>query len=187
VGGTNLKIDATLGVVTSETVWYWAAGDGTGGGISGHFNRPAWQTGPGVIAGTMRLVPDVAAVGDWATGAWVVLNGAREGGGIGGTSWSAPIGTGSAARINQARANFGQPPLGVLGPHIYPLIGTPCFRDITSGTKRLQFATPGYDMCAGVGTPQVAALIKALTPLGRLYPGGVDAAQHAILCYLDGK
>ncbi|MGA2053630.1 MAG: protease pro-enzyme activation domain-containing protein, partial [Opitutales bacterium] len=56
VGGTSLTVDQTTGNVTSETAW-----SGSGGGISFFFPRPAWQTGPGVPAGTTRLVPDVAS------------------------------------------------------------------------------------------------------------------------------
>jgi len=52
---------------------------------------------------------------------------------------ASPIWAGLCALINQARANAGQTPLGLLGPSIYPLLGTANYatdiRDITSGNN----------------------------------------------------
>ena len=42
VGGTTLTLNGTNAIV-SETGW-----SESGGGISGYFSRPAWQTGAGV-------------------------------------------------------------------------------------------------------------------------------------------
>ncbi len=162
VGGTALTLNPD-GTVASETAWGSVASSGasgaSGGGISIIFNRPAWQTGAGVPAGTMRLVPDVAAVGDPSTGGLIVLNGRNAT--IGGTSLATPIWAAWCALINQARANAGKSPLGALNPRLYPLAGTAAFRDITSGGNTLFQAGPGYDLCTGIGVPNVYALMQA--------------------------
>ena len=162
VGGTTLTLDA-IGNVASETAWGSLANAGTsgstGGGVSVIFNRPAWQTASGVPAGTMRLVPDVAAVADPATGGLIVYSGRV--GQLGGTSLSSPIWAAWCALINQARAGLQKPPLGALNPRIYPLAGTAAFRDVTSGGNSVFRAGAGYDMCTGIGVPNVAALMQA--------------------------
>lgn len=165
VGSTNLQLDPSSGAETSETGWSLTStpNAATGGGISSFFTRPDWQTGPGLDSGTMREVPDVSVVGDPNTGCYIVYNG--SGATVyGGTSVSAPIWTGFATLINQARADAGLPPLGLLGPKIYPLIGTSDLRDITSGNNGLYNAGPGYDLVSGVGTPDMATLVTALAP-----------------------
>jgi kumamolisin len=156
VGGTSLKLAANGGVA-SEVGWV-----GSGGGTSIFFDRPAWQKGNGVPDGDKRLVPDVCLAADPDEGAFLVLNGQVQQ--IGGTSWSAPMWAGFCALINEARANAQQPPLPFLNPLIYPLNGTSCFRDITSGTNGAFGAGPGYDMVTGLGSPNVKELIRALAP-----------------------
>jgi kumamolisin len=171
--------------VASETGW--AAG---GGGKSIFFPRPSWQTGvndtastaaangdttagaaatstatasstaTGAAATPMRLVPDVSCTADPSDGANLVLNGKSIV--IGGTSWAAPVWAGFCALINEARGNAGKPFLPFLNPLMYPLQGTPAFRDITAGTNGAYSAGTGYDMVTGIGVPNVAALISAL-------------------------
>jgi kumamolisin len=167
VGGTSLTLSSMSGIVTSETVW-----NGSGGGISSFVARPFWQTGVGVPSGSTRLVPDVASAADPETGGLVILNGEQTQ--FGGTSWSAPVWAGFCAMINQARANAGLPPAGLLGPKIYPLLPTTAFRDITSGNNGAYSATVGYDLCTGIGVPNIAILAQALagqpvaTPYGQI-------------------
>ncbi len=159
VGGTTLEVDSSTGNVTSESAW--ANG---GGGISIYFNRPSWQTGTGVPSGTTRLVPDVASVADPNTGGFLILGGSEYI--VGGTSWSAPTWAGFGALINQARANDGMGSLGSLGPRIYPLLGSANFRDITTGSNGsggVYNAGVGYDLCTGIGVPDVAVLLPALS------------------------
>jgi hypothetical protein len=170
VGATTLMLDASSGAETSETAWslnqYSKGLAASGGGISLYFSRPDWQTGTGVPGGTMRLVPDVAVVGDPSTGAYIVNVGlgSNDPGGHtwGGTSISTPIWSGFGALLNQARASSGLPPLGLLGPKIYPLIGTTSLRDMTSGNNGYYTATAGYDMVTGVGAPNIPALVQAI-------------------------
>lgn len=166
VGGTSLFLNTSTGIRSSEIAW-----DGSGGGLSIHFNRPTWQTGTGVPAGTKRAVPDVCLAADPETGAYVYLNGQIET--IGGTSWSAPVWAGFCALVNQGRANAvpAKPPLGLMNPSLYPLIGTNNFYDITSGTNSHTSSganagkyscTTGYDLVTGVGAPNMANLFATL-------------------------
>jgi kumamolisin len=159
VGGTTLNVDSSTGDVTSESAWF----DG-GGGISIYFNRPSWQTGTGVPSGSTRLVPDVACAADPNTGGFLILGGSEYI--VGGTSWSAPTWAGFGAVINQARANAGLASLGLLGPRIYPLLGSTDFRDITTGSNGsggVYDAGVGYDLCTGIGVPDVAILLPTLS------------------------
>jgi kumamolisin len=165
VGGTSLMLN-TDGSVKSETVWNNFSG-APGGGTSIYFTRPSWQTGTGMPSGTMRTVPDVAAPADPNTGAVLIFNGGQTF--VGGTSWGSPTWAGYCALINQARANANLSSLGVLGPQIYPLIGTANFRDIVSGNNAtltsggLYTAGVGYDEASGIGVPLVQTLSQTLT------------------------
>ncbi len=162
VGGTTLHVGAS-GARSSETAW-----SGSGGGVSIHFAKPGWQTGSGVPAGTKRSVPDVALPADPYTGAYVYLSGSAQT--IGGTSWASPSWAGFCALINEARANAGKTGgIGLLNPSLYPLLGTGNFFDITTGSNAEGSkaagkypATAGYDEVTGLGTPDVAVLLKTL-------------------------
>jgi hypothetical protein len=153
VGGTTLSFD-TQGNVAAEVGW-----NESGGGVSAVFNRPAWQVGAGVPAGSMRCVPDVAATGDPNLGAQVVVSGKTII--VGGTSWSTPIWCAFCAMINQQRASAAQAPLGLLNPQIYPLNGSSAFRDIQQGTNGTYSAAAGYDLVTGIGVPDVTNLLAA--------------------------
>jgi kumamolisin len=154
VGGTSLRLNPA-GAVTAEAGWA-----GSGGGSSRFFNRPVWQTGAGVPHGTKRLVPDVCAAADPNTGAFLIFNNMPTQ--IGGTSWSAPVWAGLCALMNEARHNAGKPPLGFLNPPIYRCIGTPAFRDVTSGSNGAFHCNSGYDMVTGVGAPNIKELIARI-------------------------
>jgi kumamolisin len=178
VGGTSLTVDSVTGNVTSEVAW-----PDTGGGLSIYTNRPTWQMGTGVPGGTTRLVPDVASVADPNTGGFLILNGEEYI--FGGTSWGAPVWAGFGALIIQSRENAGLSSLGLLGPAIYPLLGSPGFRDITSGSNGAYSAGPGYDLCTGIGVPDVSLLLSALTPVAPAITGqpqnaSIDAGESAL-------
>ena len=157
VGGTTLVLAAN-GTVSHETGW-----SGSGGGKSKSISRPVWQVGSGATSGTKRLVPDVSLTADPADGVFLILNGKQFPGELGGTSWSAPVWAGFCALINEARSKAGKPALSFLNPQIYPLLGTACFRDITSGTNGAYDAGPGFDMVTGIGVPDLKALVAKLT------------------------
>jgi kumamolisin len=183
IGGTTVDFTGNW-VYKDEIVWNelsnTAAPSASGGGVSTAFPKPSWQTGGAVLAGqTMRCVPDVAAISDGnlsnvdgangSDGVLVFQNGTPEA--ASGTSLSAPVWAAVAALINQARAAAGLGPIGLLNPHLYPLAGSSAFHDVTSGTNGAYSAVQGYDLCTGLGSPDVVNLITALagvTPAQRL-------------------
>jgi len=178
VGGTDVGFEANW-TFTGETAWNDIARtkSATGGGVSGYFPKPAWQSGGTVLAGqSMRCVPDVAAisVGNLlnvnlpgfepytfdGVGVLIVDGGASDY--ASGTSLACPVWAAVAALVNQARSAAGRGPIGLLNPHLYPLAGTDEFNDITSGTNGAYAAGPGYNLCTGLGSPNVGNLIPAL-------------------------
>jgi kumamolisin len=180
VGGTNLTFSASWAPV-GEVAWSTISGNGagtggtsmaSGGGVSA-FPRPSWQFDGGLVLAAntgRRCVPDVAAISmatsmttnppNFAYTA-IVVNGSLTG--CYGTSLATPIWAGIVAIINQSRALNGLGPIGLLGPALYPLHGTNAFNDINSGTNGAYTAGPGFDLCTGLGTPNVANLAAALS------------------------
>ncbi len=167
VGGTSLTLNPANGQEFAETAW---SPDGTvdefgrigstGGGVSGFFQRPAFQTGASLPAGTMRLVPDVSLAADPRTGCYLVLNGGVNI--FGGTSWSSPTWAGLCALANEARAKAGLNPLGLVNTAFYPLLGTGSFRDILTGNNATYQAAAGFDLTTGIGAPHFSTLLRAL-------------------------
>jgi kumamolisin len=157
VGGTTYQSNYYTGGVSFEYGWSLS-----GGGTSGYFSRPSWQSGvAGMPSGNQRCVPDVASAADPNYGAVVILNGAQL---IrGGTSWSTPTWAGYCALINQARASASLAPIGAINSSLYALSGTASFTDITSGNNGYS-AGVGYDLVTGIGVPNVQNLVQALAP-----------------------
>ncbi len=126
VGGTSLILNSS-GDTSSETAW-----SQSGGGTSIYFARPAWQTGPGVPAGTTRAVPDVSSLRRPERGrlhhAQRIANRRRR------DELEQPD-LGGFLRLDQPGAGKGESSsAGLLGPKIYPLLGTPDFGDVTNGS-----------------------------------------------------
>jgi kumamolisin len=150
-GGTSLQ--ASNGSITSETVWNDGPNGGAGGGgVSGFFALPSYQEGLHVTStqgGTqplqMRGVPDVCGDADPQTGYDVRVDGSDTI--IGGTSAVAPLWAGLIARINAAKAS----PVGFINPALYTHPGA--LRDITQGNNGSFAASPGWDACTGLGSP----------------------------------
>jgi kumamolisin len=161
-GGTRLT--AVNGVISAEVVWNESsAGEGaTGGGVSSTYTLPPWQQGAGVPAGPAgaagRGVPDVAANADPMTGYQVLVDGQAQV--IGGTSAVAPLWAALLARCNQKLGRS----VGDVHAALYQL-GTPVFRDITSGNNGAYQAGPGWDACTGLGSPNGEALVAGLAAL----------------------
>jgi len=158
-GGTHLTL---AGSSRSETVWNsGASGGATGGGISDVFSLPAYQSSAGVPPSanpTKRVgrgVPDVAGDADPATGYQTRVDGSN--GVVGGTSAVAPLWAALTALGNQ---QFGKP-LGFLNPGLYA--NPTAFHDVTSGSNGAYSAKSGWDACTGLGTPDGAKIIAALT------------------------
>ena len=170
VGGTSLhvKSDGTYG---SEAVW-----EGSGGGISTQFTRPAYQKGTN-LTNSNRMVPDVSADADRNTGystyctvtasdctGWML---------VGGTSAAAPLWAGIATDINEYLISQVKPSLGSASGSLYALYNKDqpysAYHDVTTGNNHYYSATPGYDTASGIGTPDVWNLardVASLPPVG---------------------
>jgi kumamolisin len=155
-GGTSLKASASA--ISSETVWNDGTdGGASGGGISGFFAKPTWQSSLSAVdaqgnsvALTQRGVPDVAGNADPQTGYEVRVDGTASV--IGGTSAVAPLWAALLARANQLSGK----PAGFLNPQLYQ--NPKALRDITSGNNGDFAAASGWDACTGLGSPNGAAL-----------------------------
>lgn len=148
----------------------------TGGGASGVFTKPAYQTGPGVANDGMRDVPDVAfGAGIVFPGFFMVLdsgNSPQLGCCIGGTSLSSVAWAGIARLLaQQDAAGGGSGDLGNINPRLY-LLGQQLnsratgFRDVTTGGNGFNGVAPftahkGFDQVTGWGTPDLAAFVPA--------------------------
>jgi len=164
VGGTTLSTDLA-GSWLSEQSWFDVPlSQGTGGGVSGLFERPEWQEHIDAQKGAgRRLTPDVAAVSDPNTGVKFVFGGQIHAGG--GTSLATPIWAGIAAVMNQYLLANGGTRLGDLNPLLYEAARgarRPGFRDIPLGANAVDRARSGYDLVTGLGTPNVANLVEDL-------------------------
>lgn len=159
-GGTSLQ--SANGVITSETVWNdGAQGGAGGGGFSNQFPLPAWQASANIKppSGGGRGVPDVAGDADPETGYTVLVDGEKLV--IGGTSAVAPLWSGLIALLNQSLGK----PLGFLQPTLYELSSkSGAFHDITTGSNGAFSARPGWDAATGLGSPDGANLLQALSP-----------------------
>jgi kumamolisin len=181
VGGTTVGFDNNFNGI-SETTWFQGSGSsasGSGGGTSAIFSRPSWQVGTGVPAGNQRCTPDVAVVSDGLfsnqqIGALIIMGGTVQG--AGGTSVATQVFGGLTALLNQSRAFIGQSSLGLLGPSIYPLIGTAAFNDITTGNNGAFNATVGYDLCTGIGSTNMTRLGGTL---GGVAPPSISAQPQS--------
>jgi subtilase family serine protease len=155
VGGTHLTLNSD-GTRATETVW-----SGAGSGCSAYVGKPSWQDQTGC---SRRMVADIAAVADPATGVAVF----DSYGSTGGASWYVFGGTSVAAPLVGAiYATYGVP----LGASGYPVQNAWVHRtdlfDVNSGTNGrctkggrnsapAYFCTgvAGYDGPTGNGTPK---------------------------------
>jgi kumamolisin len=170
-GGTRL--DATGTTISSEVVWNEGTNGGAGGGgVSEVFDLPSWQANanvplsinPGNHQG--RGVPDIAGDADPATGYQLFALGQPLV--IGGTSAVAPLIAGLVALMNESLGKA----VGYLNPLLYgPVAATAgTVHDITQGNNDIDGslggayqATVGWDPCTGLGSPDGAAVLAALT------------------------
>ncbi len=174
VGGTTLSADAD-GRWISEQAWFDVPlSQGTSGGVSNLFDRPAWQKGLELAKGRgKRLTPDVAAVADPDNGVEIVFGGRWMAGG--GTSMAAPIWAGLAAVMNQYLIRHAGRQLGDINPALYGIARgarLPAFRPIELGGNAVDLALPGYDLVTGLGSPRVDNLVQELLHQQRQQPWG---------------
>jgi len=178
VGGTSLLTVSPGGAWSSETVWNWGGGTGSGGGISTVYSIPSWQlpvsmsTNQG--SASFRNLPDVALTAD---NIYTIADNGQFSVSAG-TSAAAPLWAGYIALVNQQAANNGLPPVGYINPALYSLARgnsyPVLFHDITTGnniTNRSSgrfAAVRGFDLCTGWGTPTtplISALVSPGTPI----------------------
>jgi hypothetical protein len=175
VGATTLTTSGPGGSYVSEKVWNWGLDQGSyvgsSGGVSTTNKIPGYQAPVSMALNqgstTMRNVPDVALVGD---NVYVRYNNGSAAS-FGGTSCAAPLWAGVMALINQQLTGNGQNSVGFLNPPVYSIgLGATYnsnFHDVTNGdntwpsSPTKYYATNGYDLCTGWGTPTVN-LINAL-------------------------
>jgi kumamolisin len=149
-GGTTLRAAGNL--IHSESTWNdGSRGGSTGGGYSGHFERPAWQSS---IPNKLRGVPDIAGNADPYTGYVVIVDGQAQV--IGGTSAVAPLMSALVALIAKKKGK----PLGSLNALLYQNINS--FRDILLGNNGAFAAGAGWDATTGLGVPLGSALASIL-------------------------
>jgi kumamolisin len=129
-----------------ETVWNnnpgQSNGEGTGGGYSTLFARPAWQVASSDPAiRNMRMVPDIAANADPNTGYHIIYQGQDMV--VGGTSAVAPLYAGLFAAFGQK--------LGFINPTLWA--NPTLFRQPIPGNNGLYHQPPCPGPCTGLGTP----------------------------------
>lgn len=154
-GGTSLQ--ASGKAIAKEVVWNDGdpANGATGGGVSTFFALPAWQQGLDTTDAegsqnplANRGVPDIAADADPQTGYEVLVDGTSAV--YGGTSAVAPLWAGLIARINALTGRAA----GFVNAALY---GQPsALRDVTQGNNGAFAASPGWDACTGLGSPDGA-------------------------------
>jgi len=114
---------------------------------------------------TGRAYPDIAA----QASNFFVWAGFPEPG-VAGTSCASPTAAGVFSLLNDLRLQNKKPTLGFLNPFIYE--NAAAFNDITTGSNnggncgKGWPAKEGWDAATGVGTPDYAALAKAVLALG---------------------
>ena len=169
VGGTSLAVGAANNYLF-ETGWQtgnsrltsgaWAPTPpgsylyGSGGGTSRLFPQPAYQAGvvPDSMSRTyggapMRVVPDIAALGDPNTGMLIGQTQTFPDGTtryseyrIGGTSLASPLTAGLMALVQQQAGH----PLGFMNPTIYAHAGSAAYHDIVPPASPLGVVRANY-------------------------------------------
>ena len=152
-----------------ESVWDESYGAG-GGGASGVFGKPAFQSGPGVPSDGQRDVPDVAMIAS-PDHPGVFLGDDSGGSAVidccwGGTSLGAPLWSGISRLLSQANGSR----VGNINSKVYSLAASKGaaagLRNVTTGTNSYNgvsgfAAGSGYDQSSGLGTVDLATFVPA--------------------------
>jgi subtilase family serine protease len=191
VGGTELYMNGAGQSWQSEAVWgnygtqvNTGAGSGSAGGYFTAIPIPFYQREIEMTlnGGSTRFLnaPDVAMVADQIYTLFTrhLTNAPQESvqRTTAGTSCATPLWAAFTSLVNEQAQAQGKPTAGFLNPALYAIGQSPsytnCFHDITSGnttwskSPTAYFATVGYDLCTGWGSPTGANLINALVNLG---------------------
>ncbi|MGB9455452.1 MAG: protease pro-enzyme activation domain-containing protein [Bryobacteraceae bacterium] len=151
----------------------------SGGGVSAVYQKPSWQTGPGVPGDGARDVPDVSLAASNAHDPYLIVTEGQVGG-VGGTSAAAPSFAGMIAVLNQYLVQNGvqsKSGVGNINPKLYSMAAggkSGIFHDITTGDNIVpcEAGTPdcangsfgytagvGYDLVTGLGSVDAYNLI----------------------------
>lgn len=183
VSGTSLTYSGTG--PRSEVVW-----SDTGGGTSSYTPTPNYQSSnvPGMGTVAHRMVADVAFNGDPSTGQYlaIIQPGSTTVNWVsaGGTSLSTPQWAGIIAIANAERAMAAKSALGAPHAVLYGQIASvpgnyaSSFTDIAKGSDgscAICSAKAGYDAPSGLGTPNGASLLSALSGAGATPPAVTPA------------
>jgi subtilase family serine protease len=147
VGGTTVNTNR-YGVFESEFGWY-----DSGGGPSSFEKKPAWQVGV-ANTGVTRSIPDISANGDPNTGL-SVYGPVQSWWGPASYTWMAVGGTSAATASMAGMLNLAgstSSSTTALLKHIYSLVGSKDYRDITVGNNGFP-CLKDWDFVTGVGTP----------------------------------
>lgn len=141
----------------AEVVWGdgVATDYGTGGGFSVLFPKQAFQLK--APPGSGRMVPDIAANADPATGYLMFYGGDEYQ--VGGTSAVAPLYAGFFAAAGRK--------LGFITPTLWN--HPQAFTDITQGSNGDYSASTGPDPCTGLGVPHAGGVTGLFTNLGQTF------------------
>jgi len=172
VGGTTLTYTGTG--PRSEVAW-----SDTGGGVSAYTPTPSYQNSavPGMSTPPAhRAVADVSFNADPASGQYIVSiapgSTTQNWFSVGGTSMSTPQWAGLMAIANAQRLLANNAVLGAPHAILYGQIASTAanysaaFADVTKGsdgTCATCVAKAGYDTLTGLGTPNSASLLSALS------------------------
>jgi subtilase family serine protease len=171
VGGTQLALAQDGNRVQPDQVWNDGYGAG-GGGLSGIFQRPAFQNGVANVVTGHRGTPDIAMSSAVNGGCWVYESFEPSGAGweiFGGTSEATPMFAGIVALAGQVAHHR----LGNVNPALYSLGAQSQAKkstgivDVTAGNNSFGNVTgytagPGYDLASGWGTINAAVFVPAL-------------------------
>jgi kumamolisin len=185
VGGTNLELNSTNGII-SQIVWNDASlqpGAAGGGGVSRLFKRPSFQKG--TVSRNARLVPDVAMLADIVPGYAVFCSASGEcvdsanpnpWQTVGGTSAATPLLAGGLAVVDQDLRLNGRRDLGTINPLLYQVgrsatLRPQVFSDVVAfgndvgpfipGNRRALgccSASAGFDRASGWGSVNLSGL-----------------------------
>jgi subtilase family serine protease len=148
VGGTNVELTPS-NTLAAQVVWNDGneqPGSAGGGGQSGIFRRPPYQTG--TVPVNRREVPDVSMLADIAPGYAIYCSVASQcvsskqpdpWMGVGGTSAATPLLAGGFAMVDQDLAAHAHQNLGFANPLLYDLGRSPAapavFSNVTEGSN----------------------------------------------------
>lgn len=168
-----------------ETTWNETGAYGllaSGGGASLFYDKPAWQSGPGVPNDNVRDVPDVALSAAGHDAYLIYSEGFNFE--VYGTSCGAPTMSGMVALLNEyllTKGFLSQPGLGNINPQLYRLAQSSgsAFHDVTNGNNEVPCAQGSPNCLTGSFGYQAGTGYDAATGLGSIDANKLAMAWNA--------